>query len=120
MIFELVEDALSMLAVPFAADKMIMDTGQELPDLFMTYRLISSPPVAHADDRETLRSWRVQVSIYSRDGLNALPNVAGAMTDFGFSKSNIAQISKSADTGHYGMAMDFIFTSDEEELTESY
>ncbi len=119
MIFQLVEDALSTLEIPFAADKMIMPTGEELPDLFMVYKLISSTPIAHADDGEELRNWRVQVSIYSRDGLEGLPAVAAAMVLYGFSRSNITQISLNPDTGHYGLALDFITSSDEEDL-ESY
>ena len=119
MIFQLVEDALSTLELPFAADKMIMPTGEELPDLFMVYKLISSAPIAHADDGEELRSWRVQVSVYSREGLEGLPDVAGAMVDAGFSRSNITQIPLNPDTGHFGLALDFI-TSSDEEILESY
>jgi hypothetical protein len=120
MIWEIVEDALSGLGVPVAANTMILATNKQLPDLYLVYQLISSAPIVHAENMETMRMYRVQVAVYSRNGLSGLPDVSGAMTDAGFSRSSIREIPYNPETRHYGLALDFIITSDEEELEESY
>lgn len=121
MIWQITEDALSVLGYPLAANTMIMATGVQLPDLFIAYQLISSPPVLHADNVETMRMYRMQVSIYSRDGLSGLPtSVRAAMVNAGFTASSMREIPYNPETRHFGLAMDFIYTSDEEEVVESY
>ncbi len=121
MIWQIVSDALNVLGYPLAANTMIIETGGQLPDLYLVPQLISSPPVLHADNIETMRMYRVQVSIYSRDGLSGLPaSVKAAMTSAGFTASSMREIPYNPDTRHFGLAMDFIYTSDEEELEESY
>ena len=78
-IWELVEEALADLGVPVAANAMIQETGEQLPDQYLVYFLVSSPPELHADDVEVMRSYRMQVSVYSRSGLADLPDVDGGM-----------------------------------------
>lgn len=113
-VWERTKTALTSLSVPCAANKFRSDTGHELPDLFLVYQLISSPPEQHADDQETLRSYRIQVSIFSRDGLINLPDVDGAMTAAGFMKGGMSEIPLDAETGHYGLATDYLFLESED------
>lgn len=120
MIWDLVQDALSGLGLPLAANTMILATGGQLPDEYIVYQLISSPPIVHADNYETIRIYRVQVAFYSRSGLSLLPDISGAMVDAGFSRSSIRELPYNQETRHFGLALDFLYTSDEEELTESY
>lgn len=119
-IWEITRDALSGLDVPTAANVMISPTGEALPDVFLVYQLVSSPPIVHVDDFENMRLYRVQVTVYSRDGLANLPNVAGAMVDAGFSRSAMRELPYNPETRHFSLAMDFIFISDSESESESY
>jgi len=106
-IFERVETALNtLLPIPNAMDRMLTASG-DLPDKYLTYSLIDSPSELHADDHEIGRSYQVQVTIYSRDGLASLPNVDGAMTAAGFTKGNWRQLPRDAQSGHYGLAKDY-------------
>jgi hypothetical protein len=93
-IFERVSTALSTLspAVPFALAPY-KSTGT-LPDTYIAYQLITSPPEAHADNRETARSYLVQISIYRRGGLVSLPDVDTAMIGAGFVKGDCPRILK--------------------------
>ena len=119
-IWEITQEALEILGIPIAANAMIPASWEALPDLFLVYQLISSPPIRHADDLEKLRSYRMQVKVYSREGLADLPDVPGAMVEAGFSRSNIIELPYNADTRHYGLAMDFVFLSASESESESY
>ena len=118
-IWEITQEALEGLGVPMAANVMIPASGEALPDLFLVYQLISSPPVLHAEDLEIMRSYRMQVTIYSRDGLVNLPDVADEMVEAGFSRSVIRELPYNADTRHYGLAMEFVYLSDSESESES-
>lgn len=107
-IFELVDDALETLnpAVPYAADSL---KSEILPDLYITYRLIVSVPEQSADDSETERSNLIQVSIFSRAGLVGLPDVDTAMIAAGFLKGPERQLIQDPQTGHYGLAKDYVY-----------
>jgi hypothetical protein len=106
-IFERVKNAMDTLspAVPHA----LAPYEGALPDLYVVYQLLSSPPAAHADNVETARANYVQVSIYSRAGLVSLPDVDSAMTAAGFVKDSFRQLPKDLNTGHYGLAKDYMF-----------
>jgi hypothetical protein len=119
-IWEITQDALDGLGVPVAESVMISSTKVPLPDLYLVYQLIDAPPILHAEDLEVMRYYRMQVTIYSRDGLANLPNVADAMVEAGFTRSSIRELPYNIDTRHYGLAMDFIYTSDSESESESY
>jgi hypothetical protein len=108
-IFERVSTALSTLspAVPFALAPY-KSTGT-LPDTYIAYQLITSPPEAHADNRETARSYLVQISIYRRGGLVSLPDVDTAMIGAGFVKGDWRQLPQDTETGHFGLAKDYTF-----------
>ena len=105
-IFERVDDALAAIspAVPYA---MAPYKG-ELPDQYVVYQLIDSPPEQHADDAETERSNLVQVTIWSRSGLVSVPDVDTPMIAAGFAKSNVRQLPQDPQTGHYGLAKEYV------------
>jgi len=107
-IFARVSDALETLspAVPYALAPYLSADGT-LPDTYLAYQLVVSPPEQHADDAETERSYLIQVSIYSRSGLDSLPKVDGAMTAAGFQKGNSRQLMKDPETGHFGLAKEY-------------
>jgi hypothetical protein len=108
-IFERVKSALDTLspAVPFASAPY--ESLSALPDLYITYQLIDGGSQQHADDAETMRSYLVQISIFSRAGLVNLPNVNAAMLAAGFEKSRERQLQKDQETGHHGLAKDYIY-----------
>jgi hypothetical protein len=106
-IFQRVETALATLdpAVPFAMSPY----SGTLPALYIAHQLVDSPPEQHADDAEILRSYTVQVTIWSTAGLAVLPNVDAAMKAAGFEKGRERQLPKDQISGHYGLAKEFIY-----------
>lgn len=108
-IFERVNDALETIspAVPFALAPYKSSTT--LPTTYLAYQLISSVPEQQADDAETERSYLVQVSIFSKTGLVSLPDVDTAMLAAGFEKSSERQLPQDPQTGHYGLAKDYVY-----------
>lgn len=112
-IWEITEDALDGLSVALAANVMIRETNEALPDNYIVYQVISSPPVQAANDVETLRYWRMQVTYYDRAGLINMPAIEAAMVTAGFSKSMFREIPYNQLTRHYGLAMEFIFLEEE-------
>jgi hypothetical protein len=119
-VWEIVDLALSGIGVPYAANSMVLPTGTDLPDVFIVYQMISSPPVLHADNLETMRYYRIQVSVYSRNGLSNLPNVTARMVSTGFTRGPITELPYNGDTGHFGLAFEFVYTTDSEEESESF
>jgi len=109
-----VKAALTGLSVPMAANAYVAAEGAERPDVYMVYFLVVSPPRQHADNRETLREYSVQVSIYSRDGLTGLPEVENAMLAAGFMFEAQRELPYNPETRHYGLAMDFNFVEEKE------
>lgn len=105
-IFERVDDALASIS-PAVAYAMAPMKGA-LPDQFVVYQLIQGSPEQHADDIETERSYSVQVTIWSRGGLVSVPAVDAAMIAAGFQKSNERQLPQDPQTGHYGLAKEFV------------
>ena len=108
-IFERVTTALTTLSIPFANSVYLTPTGTELPDVFLVYFLVSSPPAQHADDDETLRRNRVQVSTYSRAGLISLPDVTAAMKAQGFGVGPKMQLPYNQATRHHGLAQEYVY-----------
>lgn len=111
MIWERAKNALTALGIPMAQNVYLAGSG-DYPDQYLVYSLIASTPVSHADDIERTRSYLVQVSIYDRNGLAGLPNIAGAMTAAGFTRGPEREIPYAADTRHFGLAMDFYYLED--------
>lgn len=112
-IFERVDEALATLDTPYAENQYISETGEALPDLFLVAMLISGAAEQHADDDETERSYRVQISIYSRNGLVDLPDVDGVMKSAGFKKGPEKELPYDQETGHFGLAIDYIYLNQE-------
>jgi hypothetical protein len=106
-IFEITNDALEEIspAVPFGMDMLI----GELPDVYIVYSLISGVGEEHADNLETARTYRVQVSIMSKDGLVSLPDVDAVMLAAGFLKGPERALPKDSTTSHYGLAKDYFY-----------
>lgn len=92
---------------PAVANIYIAPTGGALPNNFLVYSLVSSTPVQHADDAETLRSYLVQVSAYSRSGLQGLPDITLAMTTAGFRAGARRELPYNLETRHFGLALEF-------------
>lgn len=114
-IWERTDSALSQLGVPYAASKLQIGTGEDYPDLFMVYFSLPSTPDQYADDRETLRSYMMQVNIFSRDGLINLPDVDGAMIAAGFTKGREIEIPLDEETGHFGLGTEYNYLEESEE-----
>lgn len=108
-----VEAALQPLSLPLAANVYIAKTSNELPNTYLVYFLVSNPAVQHADDRETLRTYRVQVNLFTRSGLSAMPDVNGAMTAAGFRRGAARELAYDKNTRHFGLAMEFLFLEEE-------
>jgi len=112
-IWERVEAALSGLGVDMAANQFMTDSPDDLPDEFIVYQMISDPPEQHADDAETLRVYRVEVSYYSRSGFSGMPDIEAAMLAAGFRRAPAREVPYSPETRHYGLAMDFNYLDEE-------
>lgn len=112
-IWERVKTALTGLGLPMAANNYLAESGDALPDVFLVYFLVSSPPEQSADDAETLRSYRMQVSAYSRSGLAGLPNIDGAMVAAGFGRGPQHELPFNQLTGHYGLALEYVYLEEE-------
>ena len=118
-IWEITAEALADLGVQVAANVLIPASGERLPDTFLVYQLISSPPLLHANNLEDMRMYRMQVTAYSRDGLEGLPDVASAMVDVGFTRGPMRELPYNMETRHFGLAMEFVYYTDAE-APESY
>jgi hypothetical protein len=107
-IFTATNDALATLSVPYAMDVFLASDGS-LPDTYLVYSLISGVPVQSADNVETMRGYRVQVSILSVNGLASLPDVDGAMLAAGFQKGPERALPPDTESRHFGLAKDYFF-----------
>ncbi len=106
-IWEMVKNALVPLGYPLAANTYVVESGANLPDLYIVYQLVSSPPVQSANDREKLRLLTVQVTCWSRTGFVSMPNIVGAMESAGFTHGPDFELPYSIASRHYGLAMEF-------------
>lgn len=112
-IWTITHAALTGLSYPLAANTMILATGADYPDEYLVYQMISDPPGLHADDLEKLRSYRVQVSVYSRTGMASIPaQVETAMLAAGFTRLEGRELPYNTQTRHFGLAMDFNYLED--------
>jgi hypothetical protein len=107
-IWERVKTALDTLGLPLAANVYLSATPEALPDTYLVFQVISDPGRLYANDTEQLRSYRVQVSIYSRSGIAAIPDqVETAMINAGFTRLPGLELPYNLQTRHFGYAMDF-------------
>jgi hypothetical protein len=108
-IFERVDDALNTLspAIPFAMGAY--KSTDALPDTFIAYVLVDDGPEQHADNVEKERSYLVQVTVWSVNGLVSLPGIDAVMSTAGFKKGRERQLPMDPETGHYGLALEFTY-----------
>jgi hypothetical protein len=106
-IYELTATAIATLGEEHAADAYVTDEGVAIPDLYIVYTEVTGTPRQHADDAETERFYRMQVSIFCRDGLVGLPDVERAMIAQGFNYAGDIKIPYNDETRHFGLAKDF-------------
>lgn len=111
-IFDRTKTALGTItpAVPIALDRLASLPGQSLPPVYLVFLLVTAPVEQWADNRIILRTYHMQVSAYSVNGLNALPDFNTAMTAAGFIESTKRQLPQDPHSGHYGLAQDYFFT----------
>lgn len=109
-IFERVTTALNTLspAIPFALAPYKSTTT--LPATYIAFQLIDGAPEQHADNVEVARSYLVQVTVWSSSGLAVIPNVDAVMLTAGFQKSNERQLPQDQESGHYGLAKDYVYS----------
>lgn len=112
-VWEDVASALSGLSEPVAAGQYLAASEAELPDTFVVYSLVSSSPALHGDDAERLRNRRVQISLYSRDGLAGLPDTDTPMLAAGFQRGPERELPYNRDTRHYGLVREYIYLNEE-------
>ena len=106
-------NALSGLNIPLAANTYIPPSGQELPDSYIVFQLIDDPAVQAADNVEKLRSYRMQVTYYSRSGLQSMPDIISAMTTAGYTRLPGRELPYNPETRHFGFAYDFNYLEEE-------
>ena len=110
-IFEKVEAALNTLspAIPWAYKQYQTASGQSLPDTYLVYSLVSSPPTEHADDVESLREYTVQVSTYKVGSMVGRPDVVAVMVSSGFMAGSLRETSNYPDSTHFGLSQEFTY-----------
>jgi hypothetical protein len=101
--------ALAGLGLPIGTCTYIVASGQSLPDAYLVTNLLGSVPAQAADDGETERLYHVKVSYYSRHGLSAAPDVAGAMVAAGFTRGPEGEIPYNELTRQFGLESEFYF-----------
>jgi hypothetical protein len=106
-------NALTGLGLPMAPNVYLTASGSNYPDEYLVYFLVSSPPELAADNVEMLRSYRMQVSYYSRAGLAAMPDIKGAMVAAGFEVDAMIEHPYNLATRHYGIGFEFIYLEEE-------
>lgn len=112
-IWERIAAALATLGIPYAADADRSVLGDPLPDRFIVYSLVAAVPELHADDAETERFYRVQLNLYDRAGLTALPDTDTAMLGQGFRLTQEVSIPFNPETGHYGLVREYTILVDQ-------
>ena len=112
-IWERVKTALTPLNLPMEENTYIVNKDEPYPDSYLVYFMVSDPPAQHADNVEKLRTYRMQVSYYSRNGLLNMPDIVGAMTGAGFTRLPGRELPYNPDTRHFGIALDFNYLEEE-------
>jgi hypothetical protein len=113
-IYELTYDTLASLGYPVKEQGTL---GKELPETFVTYQLIDSPPTGHADNAPTGISYRMQITLYStsptiKQGADAA--IKAVMLPAKFMRVSGRDLPYSSATGHYAFTSDYRFYDMEE------
>lgn len=101
--------ALSGLTCPVSESVYIPESGGSYPDAFVTYFLVNAPPDQHANNAETLTEYEIQVSYFSKSGLEGMPDIDGMMKAAGFTAGNRTELPYNQATRHFGLAMEFSY-----------
>jgi hypothetical protein len=114
-IWERMVTALTPLGLPIAANAWLPDSGADIPAAYLAYFVVSSPPEQAADNVETLRSYRVQVSFYSETGFTKAQIMAldTAMTGAGFTRGSLHELPYDTNSRHFGLALEYVFLEEE-------
>lgn len=112
-IWERVKTALASMTCPVFANTYLGNTGSDLPDLFITYFLITDPALQHGDDEEKERMYSIQINIFNRTGLVGLPDVLTPMKAAGFTHGPDVEFPYDEKTGHFGLGMTFNYLESE-------
>lgn len=112
-IYERVKTALTGFGLPMGVEVYIPASGTELPDDYLVYFVISDPPIQHADNVEKTHIYRVQVSYFSRSGMQSAPDISSAMVADGFMRAEGRDLPYNPDTRHYGQGLDFTYLEEE-------
>jgi hypothetical protein len=97
----------TLTGVRYAASSELGSLANPLPATYIVGSLISDVPEQHADNDETAKFLRIQLSIYSTGGLVNLPNTDAAMKSAGFKRGPARELPYDRETGHYGMAREY-------------
>ncbi|MBI5933257.1 MAG: hypothetical protein HY867_06080 [Chloroflexi bacterium] len=110
-VLERVKTALSNLspAVPFAYEQYLTANGADLPSAFIVFFDVADDAAQHADNVETHRLWRIQVSYYSRAGAPVFDSVDTVMLAAGFSKGSGGKLPFDEQTLHFGRRRDYYY-----------
>jgi hypothetical protein len=113
-IWTITYNALVGLGIPLAANRYLPGSNEsELPDRLIVYQLISSPPELSADNVEKYRSYRIQVTLWDRNGFSTLPDITGSMVAAGFGRGPVRELAYVEATRHFGLAYEFIYLEEE-------
>jgi len=112
-IWERTKSALTGLGVPMADNQYLVASEADRPDQYIVYQLISSPPEQHADNVEKSRTYRMQVTIWDREGLINLPDISGSMVAAGFCRGPFRELPYAESTRHFGLAYEFLYLEEE-------
>lgn len=108
-IYARTKTALDTLGLPVAKNQYKPSSGQDLPDEYLVYQLISAPPLEHADDAETMKWYRMQVNLFYRAEGKTSPDIIGAMIAAGFMRADERDLPYNEATRHYGRSLDFSY-----------
>jgi hypothetical protein len=103
------ESILPTLGLPFDFERFEGNTKQ-LPDTYIVYFLVDDVGAAWADNKETAKKPRFQVSLFYREKavfLTVPEQIEAAFKNAGFMRVGSGRIPYSAETGHYGWRCDF-------------
>jgi hypothetical protein len=107
-----VKTALAPLGLPVGHLVYKTATGQAMPATWLEYQVITDLPDLHANNREVLTVYRVQVKAYTSGDVTALPDINSVMAAAGFLRVSAIDLPYEADTKLFGVAMDYRYTED--------
>ncbi len=103
------ESVLNALGLPYDYEKYD-GSSKQLPDTYLVYTLIDDNGKTWADNTETSRTVRIQISLYYRvksEALTVPDAVEAAFMAAGFLRSGGRSLPYNKETGHYGRYFDF-------------